>query len=193
MPDNAVKFLASVLFLFLSLFLLPAPAGAWPGRVIAVEEGDALTVEPGRTKTGIRINLYGIDCPERDQPYGARARQATADAVLGREVNVHPVDPVDPERYGNGAALVAAPGREMLNSWLVREGLAWVCPQLCARADICDRLRELERTARESKAGLWADREPTPPWIWRQKEIPEKEGNDLPAGRTAEPGSSPRP
>ncbi|MDR1243357.1 MAG: hypothetical protein LBM00_11345 [Deltaproteobacteria bacterium] len=32
----------------------------------------------------------------------------------------------------------------MINSWLVKEGLAWVYPQYCKRADICDRLRELE-------------------------------------------------
>jgi endonuclease YncB( thermonuclease family) len=56
----------------------------------------------------------------------------------------------------------------MLNSWLVKEGFAWVYPQYCKRADICDRLRELEAAARESKAGLWRDKEPVPPWEWRK-------------------------
>jgi endonuclease YncB( thermonuclease family) len=63
------------------------------------------------------------------------------------------------EAAGYAETLVAAPGRKALNFWLVREGLAWVHPQFCRRTDICDRLRELERTARESKAGLWADGE----------------------------------
>jgi endonuclease YncB( thermonuclease family) len=49
---------------------------------------------------------------------------------MGKDVNVHPVD-VD--RYGRTVALVAAPGREMLNSWLVKEGLTWVYPQFCTR------------------------------------------------------------
>jgi endonuclease YncB( thermonuclease family) len=137
-----------------------APAGnslasdpSYPARVVAVADGNAITVlDAGNNQ--IQILLYGIDCPERRQPYGNRARQATADAIHGKTVNVHPIEA---DGYGRTLALVAAPGREMLNSWLVKEGLAWVYPQYCKREDICDRLLELEQEAKENKAGLWAD------------------------------------
>jgi endonuclease YncB( thermonuclease family) len=113
-----------------------------------------------------RVRLYGIDCPEKGQPYGNRARQAVADAVHRKQVNIHPMGQ---DRYGRTIAIVAAPGREMLNSWLVKEGLAWVYERYCTKADVCDRLRELEQEARAAKKGLWQDREPVPPWGWRKR------------------------
>jgi endonuclease YncB( thermonuclease family) len=145
--------------------------------VISVQDGDTITVLDADNRQ-IKVRLYGVDCPEKGQPYGNRARRATADAVMGEEVNVHVMDT---DRYGRTVALVAAPGREMLNGWLVKAGLAWVYPQFCTRADICDRLRELERAARAAKAGLWADREPVEPWEWRRRtrKKPWSEGRDV--------------
>ena len=152
---------------FALLFLASAALAAepsYPARVISIADGDSITVLTSDNRQ-IRVRLYGIDCPERKQPYGTRARQATADAVMGKDVNVHPIDT---DRYGRTVALVSAPGREMLNGWLVKSGLAWVYPQFCKRADICDRLRELERAARESKVGLWKDDGAVEPWVWRK-------------------------
>jgi endonuclease YncB( thermonuclease family) len=146
-------------------FFMTSPAYAFPARVISVADGDTITVLTADHQQ-IRVRLYGIDCPERRQPFGNRARQATTGAVHGRDVNIHPIDT---DRYGRTVALVAAPGREMLNSWLVKEGMAWVYTQYCTRADVCDRLRELEREAREKKVGLWADGKAVEPWVWRRK------------------------
>jgi endonuclease YncB( thermonuclease family) len=156
-------------YLFLSLYLILFPvtlpaAETFTARVVSIADGDTITVLDADNRQ-VKVRLYGIDCPERKQPYGNRARQATADAVMGKEVNVHPIST---DRYGRTVALVAAPGREMLNSWLVKEGMAWVYPQFCKRADICDRLRELEAAARAAGKGLWADKEPVEPWGWRK-------------------------
>jgi endonuclease YncB( thermonuclease family) len=159
-----------VLLALLCLALPPsAHSDSLQARVVAVANGDTITVlDAGKRQ--VKIRLYGIDCPEKKQPFGNRARQATADAVMGKDVTVHPINT---DRYGRTVALVAAPGREMLNSWLVKEGLAWVYPLFCRRADICDRLKELEQSARESKAGLWVDKDPVEPWVWR-RELREK-------------------
>jgi endonuclease YncB( thermonuclease family) len=146
------------------LLPFPAFAASFQARVVSIADGDTITVLDA-DKRRIKIRLYGIDCPEKGQPFGTRARQATADAVMGKDVGIRPVDT---DRYGRTVALVSAPGREMLNGWLVRTGMAWVYMQHCKRADICGRLRELEREARESKSGLWADKEPVPPWVWRK-------------------------
>jgi endonuclease YncB( thermonuclease family) len=150
--------------MFLVLGGVPA-AHAFTAEVISVADGDTITVLD-HDKQKIKIRLYGIDCPERKQPFGNRARQATRDAVHGKVVYV---TPVEKDRYGRTVAIVAAPGREMLNSWLVKEGLAWVYPQFCKQADICDRLRELEQEAREGKVGLWRDGNAVPPWEWRRE------------------------
>jgi endonuclease YncB( thermonuclease family) len=155
-----------VLALCLLLFPISIPAAeTFTARVVSVADGDTITILTADHRQ-VKVRLYGIDCPERKQPWGNRARQATTDAVMGKEVNVHPIST---DRYGRTVALVAAPGREMLNSWLVKEGLAWMYPAYCKRADICDRLRELETAAGTAGKGLWADEEPVEPWVWRKE------------------------
>ncbi|MDR2056597.1 MAG: thermonuclease family protein [Desulfovibrio sp.] len=165
---SIIQRLSSIVNISLAIVALALPASAAPpsyqARVVSIADGDTITVLDADNRQ-VKIRLYGIDCPEKRQPYGTRARQATADAVMGKTVNVHPIDT---DRYGRTVALVAVPGREMLNGWLVKEGLAWVYPQFCRRADICDRLRELERAAKEGKKGLWQDKEPVEPWVWRK-------------------------
>jgi endonuclease YncB( thermonuclease family) len=136
--------LSTTIFLFITV-----PALAFEARVVSIQDGDTITVQTEQGGKPVRVRLYGIDCPERKQPFGNRARQATAEAVMGKDVNIHQVDKKD--RYGRTVAIVAAPGREALNSWLVKEGLAWVYPQFCKRADPCDRLRALEQEARAAK------------------------------------------
>ena len=53
----------------------------------------------------MRIRLYGIDCPESKQAFGNRARQATANAVHGKDVIVRPMDK---DRYGRLVGIVSA-------------------------------------------------------------------------------------
>ena len=55
--------------------LPPRPAALAPfvARVVAVHDGDTITVL--RAKTSTRVRLHGIDCPESNQPYGAAAKK----------------------------------------------------------------------------------------------------------------------
>jgi endonuclease YncB( thermonuclease family) len=168
---NDMLFLRILLFLF--LLPLPAPAAdSWRGRVVSVQDGDTLTVL--HDGTPVRIRLYGVDCPERRQPFGNRARKAVVAAVAGREVNVHPVDRDD---YGRIVAIVAAPGREMLHSRLVKSGLAWVYEYHCKHPELCLRLKTLESQARAAGIGLWQDKNPVPPWEWRR--MHQSRGEDI--------------
>ena len=63
--------LAAFVFLLI-ISSLPAYGAEFSGRVVAVLDGDTIRVmHNGRAE---RIRIYGIDCPERGQPYGTRAR-----------------------------------------------------------------------------------------------------------------------
>jgi endonuclease YncB( thermonuclease family) len=160
MPD--MRF---ILCFFLALVAFPVPASAAQYRVAHVADGDTITVvAPDRRR--IKIRLYGIDCPESGQAFGARAKRATIKAVAGRDVVVRPMDT---DRYGRTVAVVSIPGDdESLNAMLVGQGLAWVL-KLCTQEEICGAFRASERTARAEKRGLWADRAPMPPWRWRNQ------------------------
>ncbi len=144
------------------LVLFPSLSWAWSGKVVGLTDGDRITVlHAGR---GERIRLYGIDCPEKRQAFGTRAKQATSALVFGK---IAEVEPVDQDRYGRTVVLVTV-GATLVNEELVRPGLAWVYTRYCKRA-VCREWERLEAEAREGRHGLWADPRPVPPWEFRRQ------------------------
>ncbi len=137
----------------------PAPVPA-PGRVVRVLDGDSLLVEAGASR--IEVRLHGIDCPERTQPYSARARRLTRELAHGREVRLvtHGTD-----AYGRTLAEVLLPDGRSLNRELVRAGFAWWYRRYVP-GDVG--LERLELEARAARRGLWADPAPVAPWDFRE-------------------------
>jgi len=74
--------------------------------------------------------LFGVDCPEKRQAFGKRAKQFTSSLVFGKVVNV---TPVTKDRYGRTVALVSV-NRKLLNEELIKNGLAWVYNRCCHKA-----------------------------------------------------------
>lgn len=156
----------TVLFLSLLLILLiilPCHSFAWSGKVVGVADGDTITVL--RDKEQVRIRLYGVDCPERYQPFSKKAKQFTSEMVFGKVVEV---EPVDIDRYNRLVALVTV-FKRLANEELINAGFAWVYTRYCDRP-ICERWKVLEYGAREARRGLWADPNPIPPWEFRRQE-----------------------
>jgi micrococcal nuclease len=154
---------SSLALLLVLLVLFPSLSWAWSGKVVGVTDGDTITVlHAGR---GEKIRLYGIDCPEKGQDFGTRAKQATSTLVFGKVVEV---EPVDVDRYGGTVALVTV-GTTLVNEELVREGLAWVYTRYCKRS-VCRAWGLLEEEAREARRGLWAAPYWVPPWQFRREQ-----------------------
>ena len=129
------------------------------GHVVSVIDGDTLSV---MTATGkVKVRLYGIDCPESDQPYGSTATGWMINKVAGGVPVV--VEVVTIGHYGRMVAWVYVNG-ENLNVALVRSGLAWHYVKYSKD----HRLAEAEAMARNRGAGLWHDAEPVAPWAWRR-------------------------
>jgi len=148
----------------------PRPTAVMSGRVIGISDGD--TIEVLTSAGSRRIRLHGIDCPERRQPFGDRARQKTAELCFGQTVSFR-IENRDP--FGRLVADVTLPDGRVLNEELVRLGLAWWFRRY--RKD--PRLEELERRAREAGIGLWRDPQPIAPWLWRQAHPrPDPPGRD---------------
>ena len=152
----------SLTLALLLLLLFPSLSWAWSGQVVGVTDGDTITVlHEGR---GEKIRLYGIDCPEKRQAFGTRAKEATSALVFGKVVEV---EPVNVDRYGRTVALVTV-GTTLVNEELVREGFAWVYTRYCKRS-VCRAWGLLEEEAREARRGLWADPYWVPPWEFRRQ------------------------
>jgi micrococcal nuclease len=130
----------------------------WQGKVVGVSDGDTITVM--HLGKGERIRLYGIDCPEKRQAFGKRAKQFTSDMVFGKNVEVRPVTT---DRYGRTIAWVYVNGTS-LNEELLRAGLAWHYKRYSTERH----LAELEDGARAARTGLWSDPHAVPPWDFRR-------------------------
>ncbi len=146
------------------VLILAIPVSAWPqhptwqGKVVGVSDGDTITVlHDGK---GEKIRLYGIDCPEKRQAFGKRAKQFTSGTVFGKNVEVRPVTT---DRYGRTIAWVYVNGT-CLNEELLRTGFAWHYKRYSSERHLAD----METQAKQNKVGLWSDPHAIPPWDFRR-------------------------
>lgn len=78
--------LALACFLALPSCRGPARSAPFEAKVVGVSDGDTITVLAGTEQ--VKVRLYGIDCPERGQPFGGKARQLTSELAFGKVVTV---------------------------------------------------------------------------------------------------------
>ena len=108
--------------------------------------------------------MYGIDCPEKRQPFGKRAKQFTSELVFGKVVEV---EPVALDRYGRTVAFVQVEN-VLVNEELIREGLGWVYVCYC-KLPLCAEWQGLQLAAQNEKRGLWGQTGEIPPWEYRRQ------------------------
>ena len=160
---EVLKRINSMVWLALAFFLvLPCPVWAWSGKVIGVADGDTITVL--NDKHPVKIRLYGIDCPEKRQLFGKRAKQFTSDLVSGKDVDI---EPIAIDRYGRTVAFVRVEN-VTVNEELIKEGLAWVYVRYC-KLPSCVEWQSLELAAQTEKRGLWGDSNHIAPWEYRRQ------------------------
>ena len=147
---------------FILLMLLPAICFAFQGQCLRVADGDTITVLTA-SKVQKKIRLYGIDCPEKRQAFGQKAKRFALDMTAGKHVKV---DAIDTDLYGRTVGIVYI-GRMCLNTELLKHGYAWHYNRYCNKS-FCDKWKELEQQARTKRIGLWIDPDPTPPWSFRK-------------------------
>lgn len=153
--------------LLLVLALTPAWADFLVGRVVAVADGDTITLLDD-TKVQHNIRLAGIDAPERKQPFGQRAKEQLSDLVFGKTVKVE-TEKVD--RYGRQIGKVLIDGRDA-NLAMVTSGMAWHYKKYQTELAALDRLlyASAEEDARAGRVGLWRKPAPVASWDWRRGE-----------------------
>ncbi|MBU2548728.1 MAG: thermonuclease family protein [Proteobacteria bacterium] len=164
-----MKRLSTGLTLLVGLLILALAAWAdFSGKVVGISDGDTISVmHEGKAA---KVRLAGIDCPESHQPFGTKAKQFTSGLAFGKVVTIQERDR---DRYGRIVADVILPDGKNLNQEIVRAGFAWWYRQY-APGD--QTLKGLEAQAQAAGKGLWADKEPVPPWEWRKGERERRQG-----------------
>ena len=111
-----------VLCLLVTLILVSAPLSndLITARVVGVADGDSITVVTAGNKR-VKIRLHGIDCPEKGQAFGKRAKLFTSAQCYGKTIQYREVDT---DRYGRTVATVFLDDGRELNLEILKAGLA---------------------------------------------------------------------
>ncbi len=120
----------------------------------------------------LKVRLWGVDCPERGQPYGDSATLYVKKRCLGLQLII---DEKGRDRYGRTVANVftvnGSKGNTPLNKLLLLKGLAWWSSRYAPKQ------RDFESAqiaAKRHKLGLWADSLSLSPKIWRSMSAVER-------------------
>jgi micrococcal nuclease len=130
------------------------------GKLIGIGDGDTFTLL-SENKTQYKIRLNGIDCPEKGQDFGKKAKDFTyrfcAQQVVVAEL-------LSKDKYGRNIANVTVNGVS-LNQALLAQGLAWHYTKYSQDQN----LAKLEQEARSKSINIWSVNKPMPPWIYRKR------------------------
>lgn len=142
-----------------------AHAATITGRVVAVADGDTITVLDN-TNTQHKIRLAGIDAPEKKQAFGNVSKKSLSDLVYGKQVEV---DWQKQDRYGRTVGKVVINGVDA-NLEQIKRGMAWFYSKYQNELIMDDRLSYLHahESAQAAREGLWVDKEPMAPWDFRK-------------------------
>ncbi|SMC17014.1 Endonuclease YncB, thermonuclease family [Andreprevotia lacus DSM 23236] len=138
------------------------------GEVVGVSDGDTVTLLDAKQQQ-YKLRLAYIDAPEKSQPHGQDAKRALSDLVFRKQVTA---EVIDVDRYQRGVAVISVNG-QAVNYAQVAAGLAWHYQQYAkgkqSGAEF-DRYEAAQQAAQSAGKGLWAERNPTPPWEYRKSQ-----------------------
>lgn len=141
------------LFAFLILLCGGSVASAETlhGKCSYVQDGDSLKfVQQGHSEE-VRVRLYGIDAPEKNQEFAGLSRKKLEKLTRGKKIRL---EVVDTDQYGRYVAKVYV-GKTYVNLEMVKAGLAW---HYDFHADETEdaALAKAEAAARKARKGLWS-------------------------------------
>jgi endonuclease YncB( thermonuclease family) len=156
-----------LLFSFAFIFFSAAHASDMlVAHVIGISDGDTITVLDTEHRQH-KIRLAGIDAPESKQAFGQASKKRLSAMVFDRDVLL---ECGKTDRYQREVCVVNVDGKDA-NVAQVEAGMAWWYRKY--QGEQTSRQREdyeaAEYRARAAGSGLWADRDPMPPWVWRQE------------------------
>jgi endonuclease YncB( thermonuclease family) len=112
--------------------------------------------------TAVEIRLASIDAPERNQKFGRDAQRHLQALVEGQAARIFQTDT---DRYGRVVSFVlTGDAGTDVNATMVSDGFAWHAIKFSDDPS----LAEFERQAKTARRGLWSQRSPISPWVYRK-------------------------
>lgn len=143
------------------LLLLLATASQANNRYIVNHVYDGDTVELKNSTGTLKLRLTDIDAPERNQAYGQKSRRALAKLCKGDKIRVT-AQIVGTDKYNRSLGKLKCNGVDAA-LYLVNNGLAWHNTKYSNNRATFN----AHAIAHQKKIGLWKEKKPMPPWVWR--------------------------
>ena len=150
--------------LLLLLLLVPvlSLSQTLSGKVVAIKDGDTVVVlDSLNNQTTLR--LAEVDCPEKNQPFGTKAKQFTSDQIYFKTIKYVVTDT---DRYGRSIAMIYYDtDNKYLSAEIVKAGMGWHYKKYSTSKE----LATFQENAKQNKVGLWIDNDPIEPSEFRRK------------------------
>ena len=137
-------FICFVVGVILALCMSSPVWADFTGTVVAVADGDTITIL--RDREQVKVRLVEIDGTEKAQPFGNRSKQALSDLIHGQEVRV--VEKGQ-DRYRRTLGRVYR-GNLDVNAEMVQLGMAWVYRKYASKKSP---LLDIEVEAKKERRG----------------------------------------
>jgi endonuclease YncB( thermonuclease family) len=138
--------------------------------VLYVIDGDTVKVELDGQSVSVR--LYGIDCPEKKQPYGLEAASFLRVTTLNKKVSVR-VTSID--LYGRLIGELILDDKN-INLMLLEKGLAWWYMDYAPNNKV---YMDAEYKAKDAELNIWSDKAAKAPWLYRKEKKVESTGTQV--------------
>lgn len=142
-------------------FSLPEPKYI-TGKVIKIKNGNTLILSTNNNKR-VKICLYGIYCPEKNQKYETEAKNFITNFCFEKEVKIEDKG-VTKYSKGNISGIIWI-DNVSLNEELLKNGLAWHYKKY----NYTEKYANLENEARKNKLNIWNQTTPIAPWDFKNK------------------------
>lgn len=150
-----------LIFILSLIIIVLSFATTIKGKVVKVADGDTITIlEENGDKT--RVRFYGIDAPEKKQDYGIKSLNILKKLIDKKEVEI---EIKNKDQYGRIVGVVYY-DKININLYMLETGNAWWYKQY-SKHNI--EFKIAEEKAKSEKIGLWKEKNPTPPWIYRKE------------------------
>ena len=131
-------------------------------KVVGIKDGDTVVVLDSLNNQ-ITLRLAEVDCPEKSQPFGTKAKQFTSDQIYLKTIKYMVTDT---DRYGRSIAMIYYDeDNKYLSAEIIKAGMGWHYKRYSTSKE----LAQLEVSAKKNKIGLWIDNNPIEPSEWRKQ------------------------
>ena len=122
-----------------------------------VVDGDTFIIE--QSGNPLTVDLESIDAPEMEQSYGMESKLHLAALIQGKRVTIQQVRTVD---YQHITAKVSLEDLDV-NRAMIASGMAWYDRGYDNEVN----LKTVQNSAKKTRTGLWADKNPIEPSVYR--------------------------